>query len=121
MQPTLRLLLSPRPPPRPLPFIPLRARHRHALLRAVPVADAAVALVEEHVARDAVLGDVVVDLGEGPGEEGVELEEAGGVALEGLEGGAGGALGGSSAGDDGLDVEVGVGAAGGFDLESILQ
>ena len=85
MQPTLRLLLSPRPPPRPLPFIPLRARHRHALLRAVPVADAAVALAEKFVVRDLVLGDVPLYKMEVPREKRIELDEAGTVDFNRLQ------------------------------------
>jgi hypothetical protein len=73
-------------------------------------------LVEERVPGYAAFFDIVVDLREGPGIEGVELEEPGGVDFEGLKGGAGGTLRCTTAGDDGLDVEITVCTAGGLDL-----
>ena len=54
------------------------------LLRRVPVADGAVALIEELVVRHVVLLDVPLDEVEVPREEGVQLVQSGLVDLEGL-------------------------------------
>jgi hypothetical protein len=71
----------------------------------MPVADAAVALVEELVARNVVFRNVPFDEVEVPCEEWVQLEETGAVNLEGLKVGAVSTLRCAAASDHGLDTE----------------
>ena len=81
MQPTLGFLLVARPATGALARVAGAALHG-----AVPVTDTPVALVEQLVARDLVRVDVPFDEGERPREERVQLNEAGAVDLERLEG-----------------------------------
>ena len=101
VQPTLGLLLLACPPSRALASIAVTT-----LDGTVPVADTPVALGQELVLRDVVGIDVPFDEGERPGEERVQLNEAGVICLEGLEVGAVCALGCPTAGDDRLDPEL---------------
>ena len=80
VQTALGLLLLARPATGTLARVALAA-----LDGAVPVADAAVALVEQLVPGYGVLGDVPLHEVEVPREERVELEEAGAVDFERLE------------------------------------
>ena len=83
MQAALRLLLLARPATRALSGVTLAA-----LDGAVPVTDAAVALVEQLVPWDAVLLYVPLDEVEVPCEQRIKLEQPGAVDLERLEVGA---------------------------------
>lgn len=70
MQPALRLFSTPRPPARPFAFISLTR-----FLRAVPITYTFIPLVKQCVPWNVVLRDVLVDLREIPGEEGVEFDK----------------------------------------------
>lgn len=110
MQPALGLLLVARPPSSTLALAGDRGLGR------VPVPDRLVALVQERVVRDAGHVNVVLDLLKVPSREGVDLDQAGRVDLERLKRGTVRALGAAPAGDDSLDVQFAVRAAGGLDL-----
>lgn len=77
VKPTFCLFRSPGPTSRALALLAFAG-----LLRAVPIANAFVSLIEKRVPRDVVLRDVRLDRGEVPGEERVEFEEACGVDFE---------------------------------------
>ena len=82
----------------------------------MPVADAAVALVQEGVGRDVVFFDVGLDFLEGPVGEWVDLDEACVVDVNDVDVAALATLCAAAAGHDCLDVEFAVGAVGGLDL-----
>ena len=111
MQAALGLLRLVRPPSSALSSISLAA-----LDGAVPVTDAAVALVEQLVPWDAVLLDIPLDKVEVPCEQRVELEQPGAVDLERLEVGAVASLRGTAAGNDCLYAELLVCTASWLDL-----
>lgn len=87
MQTALCLLLPSGPASRALASVALSA-----LDGAVPVTNAAVALVEKLIPRNVVLANIPLDEVEVPGVERVQLEEAGAVNLERLQIGAIGSL-----------------------------
>lgn len=110
VQAALRLGLVTRPPTRALSLALPR------LLRRMPIPNRFVPLLQQRVTRHARHVDVVLHFVEAPPAERVDLDQTGRVDLDRLEGSAVGALGATTTGDGGANVQGLVGAAGGLDL-----
>jgi len=117
VQTTLRLI-PPGPAARSLTGITI-AIGREGLC-AVPVTDTPITSGQECVSGYVVFVYVGLDLGEGPGEKGIELEHASGVDFEGLERSPICTLGSPTSCDDGTNAVFVVCSVSGLDLDEIV-
>jgi hypothetical protein len=95
MKTTLSLLVLICPSPSTLAIVALTTG-----LRAMPVADTAISLVEQPIPRNIVLADICINLRERPCKKWVQLEQPSFIDLEWLKGGTVAALRSAAARDD---------------------